>query len=130
MQEEVLLLLQEKFENVYALVDKVSEQEALILDAMNRQDKRSMEIVTAIQDITETTDKVKNESSQMLKSGDLVAKNMEDLTGITQIFTRSVDEIAHDINQINNAVQNVNQITQKNEQNIELLHKEVEKFRN
>ena len=121
---------EQTFENVYALVDKVSEQEALILDAMNRQDKRSLEIVTAIQDITETTDKVKNESSQMLKSGDLVAKNMEDLTGITQIFTRSVDEIAHDINQINNAVQNVNQITQKNEQNIELLHKEVEKFRN
>lgn|GEM_PF-3042524 len=115
---------------MYSLVDKVSAKEVLILDAMNRQDKRSMEIVTAIQDINDVTDKVKNESSQMLKSGELVAKNMKDLSGVTQIFTKSVDEITQDINQINNAVQNVNQNIQKNKQNIELLRKEVEKFRN
>lgn len=121
---------EQTFENVYSLVDKVSAKEVLILDAMNRQDKRSLEIVTAIQDINDVTDKVKNESSQMLKSGELVAKNMKDLSGVTQIFTKSVDEITQDINQINNAVQNVNQNIQKNKQNIELLRKEVEKFRN
>ena len=117
------------FENMYSLVDKVSEREALILDAMNRQDKRGMEIITAIQDINDVTDKVKNESSQMLQSGDLVAKNMGKLSEITQMFIQSVDEITKDINQINNAVQNINHVTQKNKQNIDLLGKEVEKFR-
>ena len=121
---------EQTFENVYALVEKVSDQEALILDAMNRQDKRSMEIVTAIQDINNVTNEVKNDSSKILKSGDLVTKNMEDLSEVTQIFTKSVDDIIKDINKINNAVQNVNQTTQKNKQNIELLRKEVEKFRN
>ena len=65
----------------------------------------------------------------MLQSGDLVAKNMGKLSEITQVFIQSVDEITQDINQINNAVQNINHVTQKNKQNIDLLGKEVEKFR-
>ncbi|MGP1437975.1 MAG: methyl-accepting chemotaxis protein [Treponema sp.] len=120
---------EQTFESVYSLVDKVSEQETLILDAMNRQDKRGMEIISAIQDINNVTDEVKNESSNMLKSGDLVAKNIAKLSEITQVFNKSVDEISQDIVEIDDAVKNVNHITKKNRQNIDLLRQEVEKFR-
>ena len=54
---------------------------------------------------------------------------MRKLDNLTRVITDSMNEMAAGAVQINNAVQEVNEITQKNKQSIDCLVKEVEKFK-
>ena len=68
-------------------------------------------------------------SEEMLKGGESVAQEMRKLDDLTRIITDSMNEMAAGAVQINNAVQEVNQITQKNKHSIESLAQEVGKFK-
>ena len=65
----------------------------------------------------------------MLKGGEGVAVEMRKLDDLTRIITDSMNEMASGAMQINNAVQEVSEITQKNKQSIEALAQEVGKFK-
>ena len=65
----------------------------------------------------------------MLKGGEGVAQEMQKLDELTRIITNSMNEMAAGAVQINNAVQEVNAITQQNKHSIENLAKEVQKFK-
>ena len=54
---------------------------------------------------------------------------MKKLDGLTRIITQSMDEMTSSAVQINNAVQDVSRIMQKNKQAIENLTEEVSKFK-
>ena len=75
------------------------------------------------------TVEVSEGSAEMLKGGEGVAGEMQKLNNLTRIITDSMNEMAAGAVQINNAVQEVNEITQKNKQNIESLVSEVNKFK-
>ncbi len=64
-----------------------------------------------------------------LRGGEEVAIEMNKLDGLTRIITDSMNEMAVSAVQINNAVQEVNEITQKNKRSIEGLAMEVGKFK-
>ena len=65
----------------------------------------------------------------MLKGGEGVAIEMRKLDDLTRIITDSMNEMASGAVQINNAVQAVSSITQRNKENIENLAFEVAKFK-
>ena len=65
----------------------------------------------------------------MLKGGEGVAGEMQKLDDLTRVITESMNEMASGAVQINNAVQEVSEITQKNKQSIEALAAEVGKFK-
>ena len=65
----------------------------------------------------------------MLKGGEGVAAEMRKLDDLTRVITESMNEMASGAVQINNAVQEVNEITQKNKRSIESLANEVNKFK-
>ena len=65
----------------------------------------------------------------MLKGGESVAEEMRKLDDLTRIITDGMNEMAAGASQINNAVQEVNEITQKNKRSIENLTEEVGKFK-
>ena len=65
----------------------------------------------------------------MLKGGEGAADEMRKLDNLTRIITASMNEMAAGTRQINNAVQEVNEITQKNKRSIENLAVEVGKFK-
>ena len=54
---------------------------------------------------------------------------MQKLDGLTRVITESMNEMASGAVQINNAVQEVSEITQKNKGAIENLAQEVSKFK-
>ena len=54
---------------------------------------------------------------------------MHNLSNLTRTITDSMNEMAAGAVQINNAVQEVHEIAQKNKQSIEELVKEVAKFK-
>ncbi len=64
-----------------------------------------------------------------LRGGEEVAIEMNKLDGRPRIITDSMNEMAASAVQINNAVQEVNEITQKNKRSIEGLAMEVGKFK-
>ena len=68
-------------------------------------------------------------SAEMLRGGEGVAEEMNKLNDLTRVITDSMNEMAVGAVQINNAVQEVNEITQKNKQSIGNLVSEVAKFK-
>ena len=64
-----------------------------------------------------------------LRGGEEAAIEMNKFDGLTRIITDSMNEMAASAVQINNAVQEVNEITQKNKRSIEGLAMEVGKFK-
>ena len=96
---------------------------------MREQENGSKEVLTAIKNINTVTMEVQAGSEEMLKGGEGVAAEMRKLDDLTRIITDSMNEMATGAVQINNAVQEVNEITQKNKQNIEALVAEVNKFK-
>ena len=65
----------------------------------------------------------------MLEGGNQIAVEMRKLADITRETTDSMNEIASGAEQITNAVEEVNEITQKNKVSIENLANEVGKFK-
>ena len=65
----------------------------------------------------------------MLEGGNQIAVEMRKPADITRETTDSMNEIASGAEQITNAVEEVNEITQKNKVSIENLANEVGKFK-
>ena len=83
----------------------------------------------AIQTITSVTTEVQDGSDEMMRGSESVAEEMDKLKCLTRIIADSMNEMASGAVQISNAVQDVNEITQKNKTSIDNLAKEVKKFR-
>ena len=100
-----------------------------LTEAMREQENGSREVLTAIKSINTVTVEVQAGSEEMLKGGEGVAVEMRKLDDFTRVITESMNEMASGAVQINNAVQEVREITQKNKRSIESLAIEVSKFK-
>ena len=120
---------EEKFNAIFNLAEQVKEMSAHLTEAMKEQGNGSKEVLTAIKNINMVTTEVQAGSEEMLKGGEGVAEEMRKLDNLTRIITDSMNEMASGAVQINNAVQEVHEITQKNKQSIDNLALEVSKFK-
>ena len=121
--------VEEKFNAIFSLAEQVKEMSNRLTEAMREQENGSREVLTAIKSINMVTVEVQAGSEEMLKGGESVAGEMRKLDGLTHVITESMNEMASGAVQINNAVQEVNTISQKNKESIENLSKEVNKFK-
>ncbi|AGT43038.1 methyl-accepting chemotaxis protein [Treponema pedis] len=117
------------FDDVYELVNGLTERESKILSAMHEQENANREILQAVKNINSVTEEVKNGSEEMLNGGEQAAQEMYKLDDLTKIITNSMNEMADGAAQINNAVEEVNGISQKNKAGIKALAEEVGKFK-
>ena len=101
----------------------------LLKAAMKEQEHGSKEILSAIKNINIVTTEVQAGSEEMLKGGEGAAHEMHTLDELTRMITNSMNEMASGAVQINNAVQEVNTMTQKNRESIARLANEVGKFK-
>ena len=121
--------VEEKFNAIFTLAAQVKEMSNRLTEAMREQENGSREVLNAIKNINMVTTEVQAGSEEMLKGGEGVAAEMRKLDDLTRIITDSMNEMASGAVQINNAVQEVNAVTQKNKQSIENLASEVSKFK-
>ena len=121
--------VEEKFNAIFSLAEQVKDMSNRLTEAMREQEHGSKEVLTAIKSINTVTVEVQAGSEEMLKGGEGGAEEMQKLDGLTRIITESMNEMASGAVQINNAIQEVNEITQKNKQSIENLAAEVSKFK-
>lgn len=118
-----------KFNSIFNLAENVKEMSNSIMEAMTEQENGSKEVLIAIRNINTVTQEVKQGSSEMLKGGEGIAQEMNKLDELTRTITDRMNEMASGALQINNAVQEVQGITQKNKASIEGLADEVMKFK-
>ena len=121
--------VEEKFNAIFTLAEQVKGMSTRLTEAMQEQENGSKEVLIAIKSINTVTTEVQARSEEMLKGGEGVAKEMQKLDGLTRVITDSMNEMASGAVQINNAVQEVSEITQRNKGAIENLASEVSKFK-
>ena len=121
--------VEEKFNAIFTLAEQVKDMSNRLTEAMSEQENGSKEVLIAIKSINTVTTEVQAGSEEMLKGGEGVAEEMQKLDGLTRVITESMNEMASGAVQINNAVQEVSEITQKNKRSIQNLAEEVSKFK-
>ena len=120
---------EEKFNVIFNLAEQVKSMSGSLTEAMHEQENGSKEVLSAIKGINTVTVEVQAGSEEMLKGGESVAEEMKKLDGLTRVITDSMNEMASGAVQISNAVQEVNDISQKNKTSIQNLAEEVGKFK-
>jgi len=118
-----------KFEAIDSGVRTVAEQEENIRSAMEEQGTGSRQILEGIGNVNEITRQVKNGSNKMLEGAKEVIQESDNLEKVTQEITSGMNEMASGAEQINVAVNHVNEISNRNREGIDLLTKEVSRFK-
>ncbi|MDR2500008.1 MAG: methyl-accepting chemotaxis protein [Treponema sp.] len=118
-----------KFEAIESGVKTVAEQEENIRNAMDEQGAGSKQILDAIGQVNEITEQVKSGSAEMLEGSKEVIQESRNLEKVTQEITGGMNEMASGADQINAAVSRVNDLTGQNRDAIDLLTREVSRFK-
>jgi methyl-accepting chemotaxis protein len=118
-----------RFEAIGTGVRTVSDQEENIRNAMEEQNEGSKQILEAISRLNEITQMVKSGSAEMLEGSKEVIQEGNNLEMVTQEITNGMNEMATGADQINVAVTRVNTISGENKENIDILVKEVSRFK-
>jgi methyl-accepting chemotaxis protein len=121
-----------RFDSIDSSVKTVAVEEGNILNAMERQKKDSQEEVNIKSgeiSLAEISKVVKTGSEEMLEGSQEVLKESQNLEKVTQEITGGMNEMATGADQINLAVNNVNDMTVKNREAISSLIKEVSRFK-
>jgi methyl-accepting chemotaxis protein len=96
---------------------------------MEEQAQGSKQILEAVGKLNELTQQVKGGSMEMLEGSREVIVEGKNLESVTQEITNGMNEMATGADQINIAVNQVNNISGKNKKNIDILVNEVSKFK-
>ncbi|MCL2761828.1 MAG: methyl-accepting chemotaxis protein [Treponema sp.] len=119
----------DKFSAIDSNVKTVTEQEALIRNAMEEQGAGSKQILEGVSNVNETTRLVRNGSQEMLSGSKEVIQESTNLEKITQEITGGINEMASGADQMNMAINRVSDICNMNRRNIDLLVKEIARFK-
>lgn len=117
------------FTSIYELSEEVHTMSTEIMEAMQEQEKASKEILQSMNTINTVTMEVQSGSDEMLKGGTQVASEIKRLYSLSERITHNMEEMAHNTVLINNAVQQVNEISIKTKDAMILLSNEVEQFK-
>ncbi|AEF82133.1 methyl-accepting chemotaxis protein [Leadbettera azotonutricia] len=118
-----------KFEAIDTQVKTVSDQEGNIRNAMEEQSAGSKQILDAISKLHELTQLVKGGSEEMLTGSGEIIKEGVNLEKASSEISGGMNEMASGADLINTAVIDVNQISGKNKESIEVLVKEISWFK-
>jgi methyl-accepting chemotaxis protein len=118
-----------RFEAISEGVQTVTIQEENIRNAMEEQNTGSKQILEAMNLLNEVTRMVKGGSMEMLEGSKEVIQESKNLDHVTQEISGSMNEMATGVDQVNIAVNRVNEISGTNKRNIETLVAEVSKFK-
>ncbi|MDR1326437.1 MAG: methyl-accepting chemotaxis protein [Treponema sp.] len=118
-----------KFEAMDSGIKTVSDQGENIRAAMEEQGAGSKQILEAIGKLNESTLMVKGGSEEMLEGSRQVIHESKSLEMAIHEVTNGMNEMASGASQINLAVSQVNDISIQNKESIDVLVKEVSKFK-
>ncbi len=122
-------LVQNAFQSIYDLSQKVREQETVIANAMEEQNSGNQQVLEAMRAISDSTSEVKNGSSEMLVGGEQILKEMKNLTEVTQVISDNMNQINDFSQQISDAITITTASTNSTQENLQQLMKELSTFK-
>jgi methyl-accepting chemotaxis protein len=118
-----------RFESIDSGVRIVSEQEGNIRGAMEEQGQGSRQVLDGVSNVNAITRQVKGSSDEMLLGSREVMSESKNLEMITHEITGGMNEMVSGADQVNIAVNHVNEMAGKNREGIDTLLREVSKFK-
>jgi methyl-accepting chemotaxis protein len=120
---------EEDFQSMFALMSDVENQERVIKNAMEEQDTGSAQVLTAIGEINEITTQVRDGAERMMEGSRVVLDEMSRLASMTGELDAGMAEIANGSGGVNEAVQNVCNISENTSGSVARLSKELGRFK-
>ncbi|MDR1506773.1 MAG: methyl-accepting chemotaxis protein [Treponema sp.] len=118
-----------KFGAIDTSIKTVSGQTENIRNAMEEQSVGSQQILEVIGQLNEITQQVESGSTEMQEGSREVIQEGKNLEMATQEITNGMNEMATGADQINIAVTRVNEISETNKESINVLVREVSRFK-
>jgi len=118
-----------RFEAIDHGVKTVVEQESIIRNAMEEQNQGSKQILQASGQVREITQKVKGGTMEMLEGSREVISESKSLEQVTQEITNGMNEMVMGTDEVNMAVNNVNDLSSRTQENISFLMQAVSRFK-
>ncbi|MDR3333302.1 MAG: methyl-accepting chemotaxis protein [Treponema sp.] len=118
-----------KFGSIDAGVRTVSEQSGTIRDAMGEQQDKGRQIVEVVDALQEITLVVKDGTADMLDRSKRIIQESRNLSAVTKEVANGMNEMFTGVSQINVAVNQVDNLSSENKENIDVLTKEVARFK-
>jgi methyl-accepting chemotaxis protein len=117
-----------KFEVIGEGIERVTNQEKAVRNAMEEQGGENKSIMEAISLLNEITDQVTHRSDEMLRGSQEVIKESQNLGRLTDEISGGINEIVGGAEQINSSMARVAGISADTKQRIHTLITEVSKF--
>jgi methyl-accepting chemotaxis protein len=119
----------QKFAAIDEGVNTVSAETANIKNAMEEQNVGSQQILEVITKLDETTEQVKASAADMRNGSQEIVRESQNLEAVTSEIANSMKEMALGAEQIDSSVNQVNGLSDDNEESIKTLLNEVERFK-
>ncbi|MBQ9237803.1 MAG: methyl-accepting chemotaxis protein, partial [Treponema sp.] len=111
-------LVEERFETIFALTQKVNEQEHVITNAMQEQGTAGKQVLDAIRHINDITAQVKSDAKEVLENGTQASVQIEQLHQLTETVRNSMGDISNKTTTISYAAAKTNESIVLNEKSI------------
>jgi len=118
-----------RFEAIDSSVKIVSEQEDIIRRAMEEQGEGNKQLLMGVAEVNEITHRVKSGANEMHEGAREVISESANLEKSTQEITSGMNEMASGADQINVAVNAVNDLSTQNRSGIQSLITNVSRFK-
>ena len=118
-----------KFEAIDQSVKTVAEQEEAIRRAMEEQAHGGRQVLSASGQVGDITQQVRGSSIEMLEGSKEVISESKNLERATQEITNGINEMAAAAEQVNRAVNTVNDLSGRTQENISTLTRAVSRFK-
>jgi len=118
-----------KFESIDTGVKTVTTQEERIRNAMEEQSSGSRQILESVTRMNETTKEVKTSAAEMIEESGRIKSEGKTLETLASEIAGGMNEMASGAERIKQAITNVNTISGKNKENIDILSQEVSRFK-
>jgi methyl-accepting chemotaxis protein len=117
-----------RFEAINTGVNTVSEHEQNIRAAMEEQEAGGKQMLESIERLNDITGTVKKGAEDMTVASGALLRETSDLMTISKETANGMNEMVGGVNQINIAVNGINNMSTENKMNIEALTQQMEKF--
>ncbi len=121
--------INDKFMSIFDKVSEVKKISLELLKIAEVRQKQSDELLSLVESVKIISAEVKTGSVEMNVGSEQVADEMRKIEQLTREITKSMNEMSDGAMQINVAIEDVNDLTGKNKNKINILSKEINKFK-
>lgn len=121
--------VQQQFNVIYDLSEKVKEQELVISNAMAEQTSGNQQVLDGIRSINSSTTTVRDGAQEMMQGGEQIVEEMQILSKTTQTTNDNMNSIKQVVNQIADLMTTTTAHVEDNSSNVGKLHDEMSQFK-